>query len=402
MGSPLALLGLLAVAVPIIIHLLGRYQQRVEKFPTLQFIGYSRQTPTSRKRISDWPLLLVRIAIVSAAVLALTQPSCSSRPADDSNGVTRVVIVDTSASMRRVTPSGPVASVMARQVADRESMGVADSRRVETESPASTLPGVVAWLENRPGLREVVIVSDFQRGTLDSTDLASIPQSMGLTLAPIATTPVVIPGAPVILSEAKDLLVSTFAGPSDVTGADAAWRAVGRPRPTDTTGRIAIIYRGAQAPRAVPIDSPWMARIVTSLQRDRMLNEAAPPVILSEAKDLLSGPDTIARNRSGKPVITGGRNGPRLQFAIADDAGSLVSAAFNAALLRAVEPTTPGAESDSISWTAEDIARWQRPATPHAGNSRKAPDGRWFWLACLALIGLETYVRSRRPEARTA
>ena len=393
MGSPLALLGLLAVAVPIIIHLLGRYQQRVEKFPTLQFIGHSRQTPTSRLRISDWRLLLVRIAIVTAAVLALTQPSCSSRSADDSTTVTRVVIVDTSASMRRVTPSGPVASVMARQMADRESMGVADSRRVETESPASALPGVVAWLENKPGLREVVIVSDFQRGTLDSIDLASVPASMGLTLAPIATTPVVI------LSEAKDLLVSTYVGPSDIAGADAAWRAIGRPRPTDTTGRIAIIYRGAAAPRAVPIDSPWMARLVTALQRDRTLREAVMP---TADGGMRGAPDTVAVNHLGRAVILAGRNGSRLQFEVHADAGSLVSAAFNAALVRAVEPSTAGAESDSISWTAEDIARWQRPATPHAGNQRAASDGRWFWLACLGLIGLETWMRSRRPETRNA
>ena len=396
MGSPFALLGLLAVAVPVIIHLLGRYQQRIEKFPTLQFIGYSRQSPTSRLKITDWKLLLVRIAIVVVAVLALTQPSCVPRSADDSTIPTRVVIVDTSASMSRVTPSGPVASVMARQVADRESMGIIDSRRVETESPASALPGVVAWLENKPGLREVVIVSDFQRGTLDSIDLASIPQSMGLTLAPIAVTPLVIPRA------TRDLHLNTFVGPGDISGADAAWRAVGRSRPTDTTGRIAIIYTGATAPGAVPIDSPWMARIVTALQRDRRLNEAAAPVILSEAKDLLLGPDTVVANRTGQPAIFAGRIGPRLQFVLRDDPGSLVSAAFNAALLRAVEPSTSGAESDSISWTAEDIARWQRPATPHAGNSQKASDGRWFWVACLGLIGLETYLRSRRSSAVTA
>ena len=403
MGSPLALLGLLAVAVPIIIHLLGRYRQRIEKFPTLQFIGNSRQTPTSRLRISDWQLLMVRIAIVVTAVLALTQPGCSSRSADTSTIPTRVVIVDTSSSMFRLTPSGPVASVMARQVADRESKGVADSRRIETASPSSALPGVIAWLENRPGLREVVIVSDFQRGTLDSTDLASIPQSIGLTLAPIATTSTSVARA------TSSVAVGTFAGPGDIAGADAAWRAVGRPRPTDTTGRIAIIHRGATAAPAVPVDSPWMARIVTALQRDATLRESViPPVPRSasdegsEASDLHLGLDTVAANRLGKPAILAGRAGTRLQFQVLDDAGSLVSAAFNAALLRAVEPRDAGAESDSISWTAEEIAGWQRPATPNAGNEQKSSDGRWFWVACLALIGLETYVRSRRPSASPA
>jgi hypothetical protein len=395
MGNPLALLGLLAVIVPIIIHLLGRYQSRVERFPTLQFIGFARLTPRSRLRLSDWKLLLVRMAVVIVAALALTQPGCSSGPEDFAQMVTRVVIVDTSASMFRLTPSGPAASVVARQAADRESMGVADVRRVETESPASALPGAIAWLDAKPGMRELVIVSDFQRGTIDSVDLAAIPATMGLTLAPVAVTSVVIPSA------ARDPRVFTVAGPADVTGADASWKAIGRPRPTDTTGRIAIIYRNAaQAARlrnqAVPIDSPWMARIVTAIGRDAALSEAAADA----GPFLLGGPDTVAVTRQGKPVVVAGRNGSRLQFEVAD-AGSLVSAAFNAALIRAVAPMTPDSESDSISWTAEDLARWQRPATAVAGKNPHSSDGRWLWLACLGLIGLETYVRSR-TRAREA
>jgi hypothetical protein len=219
---------------------------------------------------------------------------------------------------------------------------------------------------------------------------------MGVTLAPIATTNV-IPSSPVIPSAARDLHVSTFIGPSDAAGADAAWRAAGRPRPTDTTGRIAIIYGSATAAPVVAIDSPWMARIVTSLQRDPVLAEAA-----ATGRPGARGRDTVVVNWQGNPVVVAGRAGAKLQFEVRDDAGSLASAAFTRALLNAVEPAISGAESDSISWTAEDVARWQRPATPHAGNQRLASDGRWFWLACLGLIGLETYMRSRRPETRTA
>ena len=395
MGNPLALLGLLAVAVPIIIHLLGRYQSRVEKFPSLQFIGYSRQTPTSRLRINDWKLLLVRMAIVIVAALALTQPSCSSNARDASQLVTRVVIVDTSASMFRLTPSGPVASVMARQVADRESMGTAESVRIETESPASTLPGAVAWLDLHPGMREIVIVSDFQRGTLDSTDLAAIPESMGLTLAPIATTSTAVARVP------NAETIAIVAGPGDSGGVDAAWRAIGRTRPADSTGRVEVVYRGASRGATVPIDSPWMARVVTALERDATLAEAAAE---SQPTNPLThqptGTDTIATNRFGRPVLLAGRNGSRLQLEVLGEPASLVSAAFSAALMRAVAPATPGSESDSIAWTAEDIARWQRPATPVAGKLPNASDGRWLWVACLALIGLETYMRSRREQVR--
>jgi hypothetical protein len=392
MANPIALLGLIAVAIPIVIHLLARHHSRIERFPTLRFISISRLSPTSRRRISDLLLLLVRMGIVAVAALALTQPSLSSRPTDASRVVTRVVIVDTSASMSRLTPAGPAASVLARQVADRESAGVL-ATRVETDSPADALPGAVAWLAMRPGLREIVIVSDFQRSALDSTDLASIPAEMGLSLAAIPTTSTAVARA------TNGESIVTLAGQAEANGVDASWRASGRPRPTDTTGRVAIVYR--QSPEAsrlhreaVPVDSPWMARVITALQRDVAFASAAADARSGGG----TGSDTVAVNKQGEPVLLAGRNGARLQFELLDDAASLMSAAFNAALVRALAPAASGIEADSAGWTAEDIARWDRPATPFTGNSRNESDGRWFWLACIALIGLEFFMRSRAPE----
>ena len=412
MANPIALLGLLALAIPIIIHLLGRHQSRVERFPTLRFIGMSRLNPTSRRRISDLLLLLVRMAIVAVAVLALAQPSFTSSRDDSARTTTRVVIVDTSASMRALTASGPPASVIARQIADRESANTI-AERVETPSPAAALPGAVAWLASKPGLREIVIVSDFQRSSLDTADLLDIPGDIGVSLHPV------------VLSETKDPLVAqkqiprsarddtggaqddvgTFAGPNDVAGADASWRAIGRQRPTDTTGRIAIIYRefpGAARlhGQAVPIDSPWMASLVTTLQRDRTLAEAAGQS--SPKGAVRDGADTVAIGQLGRPIIVAGRNNARLQFEVLDDPGSLVSAAFNDALMRAIAPQTPGAEMDPDSWTAEEIGRWQRAATPVEGTAPHGSDGRWLWAAALGLIALETYMRSRTREAVAA
>jgi hypothetical protein len=415
MGNPFALLGLLAITIPVIIHLLGRHQSRIERFPTLRFIGTSRLNPTRRKQLSDLLLLLLRVAIVAIAAVALTQPSCSSRGSDSSPTINRVVIVDTSASMRRLTAAGQVASVIASQVAESLSNNVV-ARVVETDDPTSSLQGAVAWLSTRTGLREIAVVSDFQRSTVDSIDLASIPSDMGLTLSPVATQPCVSANTPVIPNPARDLLlsnqkqippcprddsvsISTVVDSTEAARTDAAWRATGRPRPNDTTARIAIIYRSAidasrLAAETAPVDSQWMVRTLASIQRD--------PVVVAASKRAQSagtpGADTLLQNNAGRPVLSAGRRGQELLLFVHDDAGSLLSAALNASLTR----SSSALEQDSTTLSAAEIAQWQRSPTLAADTPRERSDARWFWLAALVLIGVETLVRAnyRRPVVR--
>lgn len=359
-ANPIALLGLLAVAVPVLIHLLGRHQSRIERFPTLRFIGASRLTPTRRKRISDWLLLLVRVAIVAVAALALSQP-VFKRTSPSASQLSRAIIVDTSASMPRVAPLSD--SLTSNAVATQ----------ILTDSPSDAIPGAIAWLETQPGLREIAIVSDFQRSSIDSSAISAIPKDVGVSVIPKDVRLSVIPGA------ARDD-IGVLAGPSDLAGATAAWRAVGRPVPRDTLGRIAIIYRshpGADSLRrsAAPVDSMWMARIVAAVDRD--------PAFAALDSD----------------SITAGRNGNRLSFFVRTDAGSLASAALNQALLRATATAIPASEMDSTHWSAATIASWKRapalsPSGPHALAAPPSP--RWFWLVALLLIALETWMRSRR------
>src|SRR3954469_4516421 len=73
-GNPLVLLGLLAVGVPVLIHLLSRHPAAVLRFPTLRFLPASRLMPTRRTRIDDLLLLLVRSLVIAFAALALARP----------------------------------------------------------------------------------------------------------------------------------------------------------------------------------------------------------------------------------------------------------------------------------------------------------------------------------------
>jgi hypothetical protein len=184
-GNPLALLGLLAVGVPILIHLLGRYRSRVERFPTLRFIGASRLNPTTRRRINDRPLLLVRMAIVAAAAIALSQPRFRTGDAGPI-ATSRVIIVDTSASVARPIATPPDSLVRDVEVAI-----------VQTAHPTDAIDGAVAWLSMRTGSREIVLMSDFQRSSTDTAFLR-VADGIGLSVIP---------------SEARDLLLSEEQAP---------------------------------------------------------------------------------------------------------------------------------------------------------------------------------------------
>ena len=72
--NPTALFGLLALAVPILVHLFGRRLARVQRFPTLRLLKDTLPTPTTRSRPSDLVLLLLRCAVIVAAVFGLAQP----------------------------------------------------------------------------------------------------------------------------------------------------------------------------------------------------------------------------------------------------------------------------------------------------------------------------------------
>src|SRR4051794_39243167 len=175
--NPLALLGVLAVALPVLIHLLGRGHAKVHRFPTLRFLDASRLLPTRRTTVHDLPLLLVRSAILALAAVALTQPLwlTKARRRSMDGGLARAIIVDTSASM-----AGSIDS--ARAVARRSAAEAQISVVVESGDPRGELIGAVGWLTRQGRRGEIVIVSDFQRGSVERNDLAAVPPSVGIAL----------------------------------------------------------------------------------------------------------------------------------------------------------------------------------------------------------------------------
>ena len=72
--NPAMLLGLAAIAAPILLHLLNRQRYRVVPWGAMMFLRQSLAKATRRLRFQHWLLMLVRIFILALLALALARP----------------------------------------------------------------------------------------------------------------------------------------------------------------------------------------------------------------------------------------------------------------------------------------------------------------------------------------
>jgi hypothetical protein len=103
--APLFLLGALAVAAPLLFHLIRRTTRNVTPFSTLMFLQPTPPRVTRRSRLENLWLLLLRCLILALLALGFSRPffreSAISAEPKSSASKRIVVLLDTSASMRR-------------------------------------------------------------------------------------------------------------------------------------------------------------------------------------------------------------------------------------------------------------------------------------------------------------
>jgi len=100
--TPFFLLGLGAIAVPVLVHLIQRERKRVVEFPSLMFVRRIPYQSVRRRRIRHWALLAMRAAAVALIVAAFARPFLrQSAAAIAATGGARevVILLDQSASM---------------------------------------------------------------------------------------------------------------------------------------------------------------------------------------------------------------------------------------------------------------------------------------------------------------
>lgn len=213
--APLFAAGLLAIAIPVLVHLVHKERKESVAFPSLMFVARSPYQHSRRQRIRDVLLFAARSLIIALLVAAFARPLWApgdARAAAGTGARDVVLLLDRSLSMRHGTrwteargaadavvegigprdrltiiPFDTRASIVNESTSDRAALRAAlDTLRpgdVGTRlAPAVALARRVLGASTLPA-RELVVVSDFQRSAWDLGDEVEMPT--GTVITPI-------------------------------------------------------------------------------------------------------------------------------------------------------------------------------------------------------------------------
>jgi hypothetical protein len=226
--NPWLLLGLAAVAVPVLVHLVQREERRGSKFPSLMFVRRIPFEVKRRRRLRDRALLALRCLALAAIVFAFAAPMLDREAAaglasEHERDV--VILLDRSYSMshpqrweRAVAAAGQRIDALASNaraalvVFDDRARIVAELTRdksllresLERTNPGTGRTGYAAafvaanrlLVRSEAKQRHVVLISDLQRSALD--DSAAFPLNENVSLEIVPVTGAVGPNATVI------------------------------------------------------------------------------------------------------------------------------------------------------------------------------------------------------------
>lgn len=208
--QPLFFYALAALAIPLVLHLISRWQSKKVELGTTRFLLEILNDQAHRKRIRRWLLLATRMALIALAVFLFVRPSLPRTSRRDGDRM-RLILVDRSASMSvRSGASGRLvdeAVSKARESIDelgpdaRIEIAFFDSGvqpiadRTDWSAPKSLLGGTrlvdaMRWARDRclamPNNRaDVVVISDLQRCGLDGAEDIEMPADIDVHLVDV-------------------------------------------------------------------------------------------------------------------------------------------------------------------------------------------------------------------------
>ena len=218
--APLFLLGLAALAVPVLVHLIQRERKTPIEFPSLMFVRRIPYQSVQRRRITNWPLFLLRCAAIILIVLAFSRPFLTQTPvqaAIATSGAREVVILlDRSASMGYADTWQRAQAEAARVIdglgngdqatlvlfdrnAEENVRATGDRTRLRAAVEAAELSSgatryapalrLAQSLLSRStlGQKEVIAISDMQRTGWERPEEIQFPE--GTTFTPVSVAP---------------------------------------------------------------------------------------------------------------------------------------------------------------------------------------------------------------------
>jgi hypothetical protein len=243
--APLFALALAGLAIPVLLHLTQREKKQIVHFPSLMFVRRIPYQSVRRRKIHNWLLLFIRCAALALIILAFTRPLIGDEDANATPGEGArevVILLDNSYSMgfgtrwesaraaahaeiAKLTASdrGSVvlfssgAEITARSTPERERLTAAVATATPGSgatryAPALKVAGSIVADSKLPQ-REVILISDFQRGGWRGEEGARLPQGARITPVPIQGTS----DKPNVSVTAVSLARSTFSNQERVT-----------------------------------------------------------------------------------------------------------------------------------------------------------------------------------------
>jgi hypothetical protein len=218
LANPWLLLGLAALTVPVLVHLVQREEASGRVFPSLMFVRRIPFEVRRRRRIRDRALLALRCIALTALVLAFAGPFLNNEPAQDAGAAIdrdRVLLLDRSYSMShprrweraveeirdRIDALGTgeraalvafddTARVVAELTADRPLLraSLARTKPGDGTTGLAAAFGAAERILSRSGAkrRDVVIVSDLQRSALNESGALSLGEGVELEIVPVS------------------------------------------------------------------------------------------------------------------------------------------------------------------------------------------------------------------------
>ena len=215
--APLFLVALAGLAIPVLLHLTQREKKQIIRFPSLMFVRRIPYQSVRRRKVQNWLLLLVRMTALALLIAAFARPLILSSDALTPPGAGArelVVLLDTSYSMRygdrwESARKAAMEAVGSLNASDRGSLVLfssgteiavrsAGERERLTAAVTTAKPGAggtryapalkVAGsilAESKLPRREVVLISDFQRGGWRGEEGTRLPEGALLTPVPV-------------------------------------------------------------------------------------------------------------------------------------------------------------------------------------------------------------------------
>ena len=326
--APLFLLGILAVAVPVIVHLVNRERRNAVAFPSLMFLRRVPFRSVRRQRIRHWLLFAMRTLALILLAAAFARPFLDrgDRNATAAGAGPRelVVLLDRSYSMgygdrwTRATAAAERA-LAGLSGADRATLVLFDDEAVAAAGPTGDAAILRAALQKaRPGAsatryapalsvaqqlveraerprREIVVISDFQRAGWDGQELPRLPGGTSLSAEDVGDTAVanVLVTGVDVTRDARDgvdraIVAARLArsGPRPVDDARVILELNGR---EVETKRVSLPARGATSVTFASVPVPdattrGSVRLSTSASDDRLATDNIFHFVLARAQ----------------------------------------------------------------------------------------------------------------------